>query len=79
MDDYRRQLIERITDSSNWPSFDRPGFLDNLINMADAASYFLGNEGLLHVLKAPWTEGDVIQRLAGRIAEARRRAGLDGG
>jgi hypothetical protein len=41
--------------------------------VADAADYFLPQSGTLRVPKAPWPEHVVIQRLAGRIAQARNR------
>ena len=37
----------------------------------DAARYFITESGILHVLKAPWSEEEVIRRLAGSIAKAR--------
>jgi hypothetical protein len=42
-------------------------------NLSDVAPYFLDPLGVLRVPKAPWPEEVVIQRLAGRIAEARKR------
>ncbi len=53
-------------------------FLPNAIP-AGAASHFLTEGGNLQVPKAPWTEEVVMQRLAGPIAEARKKAGGDGG
>ncbi len=53
-------------------------FLPNEIP-ADAASQFLTDSGILRILKAPWNEDVVIQRLAGRIAEARKKSAGHGG
>jgi hypothetical protein len=47
---YTQKLIDRIQDSSNWPSFDRPGFLGDLNTVADEAFKKATVEGYLAAL-----------------------------
>lgn len=44
---YSDDLIAAIRDSSKWPSFERPLFLDELADMADGAFAKSSNEGYL--------------------------------
>lgn len=42
-----QEIISRISDPNNWPSFERPSFLDELADLADAAFAKETTEGYL--------------------------------
>jgi hypothetical protein len=48
--EYLEQVIERITDSEKWPTFDRPEFLDELDELAEESISKNTVEGYLAAL-----------------------------
>jgi RNase P/RNase MRP subunit p29 len=48
--EYKQEIINKISDSDNWPKFDRPDFMDDLNELADDAIAKKTIEGYLAAL-----------------------------